>query len=468
MENNSIQYEDRKEVERVILSAIISDGDLSPAVSRNIGQEYFGNHSSEAEFIWNRKQESGAVPTPKTIKKVFKGLDLTPPANNAEIEEAAWYLKQFHAKDLLNKQLLELRPKLSSNNPDGWREILMEWPEKFANIQNIMNSTRAKDFAGDALERYKYVQKRGEQREEGSYRVNFAHEVMNEHFGGYEPGFYLYVARTGKGKTWTCLLDLWWTWYAGRLLDKPVNVGLFSLEMDINKVGLRLDTFESKFSNYDLNRGLARKNKEIEDEEILEQQAIEYKNYIERLAAESEEGKRGKFKIWTREMLGGNVTPSRIEALIKEEDLDFVVVDQLELVDANSGTADERAKLNETSLAFKKMSGMLNIPILVPHQMNRETIKTKEVTDANVAGSDGPARHAEFVCYLERDKTTNVMSYNFLKSRNAPIDKKFYLKWDWDTGVYSVCDIDEETMKVHTDTMQEDMDYLVAETSNNW
>lgn len=436
MENQTVQYQDRKEVERVILAQIISNNDLGPATSLNISQQYFTTYRDLADHLWNTHREKGFVPTKKTIKTLFKKFDGTPPENESEVKEAAAYLQDFHCKDKLVEKLMGLKTGMSDNNPDGWKKILDEWPADLARINSIRDSSSAKDYAADAEERYKYVESRKEQRENRNYRVNFAHGSMNDHFGGYEPGFYLYVARTGKGKTWTCLLDLWWTWYHGRTLDKPVNVGLFSLEMDINKVGLRLDTFENHFSNYDLNRGIIRRDKNIDDDAALEKEADSYRNYIETISTESKEGKRGKFKIWTQEMFNGPITPTRIEALIKEEDLDFVVVDQLELVDPDSRTGDERARLNEVSRAFKKMSGRLGIPILVPHQMNRETVKAKEVTDANVAGSDGPARHAEFVCYLTKDETNNAMLYKFLKARNAPTNREFALEWDWDTGVY--------------------------------
>lgn len=452
---------ERTEIERILLAEVVKRGDTSFLVSQRIDPDYFGPYQSVAVDIWKTKDEKGYVPSLKSVKGRYGNIDWNPTEVEVEIREAVDELREIHAHDELNVELMNLKPALKE--PDGWKNVLKTLPERMYDILGMLEVTGAKDFAADAQDRYDYVVERGKQREEGAWRVNFAHPGMNDHFGGYEPGFYLYVARTGKGKTWTCLLDLWWSWFNGRLLDRKLSVGLFSLEMDYNKVGLRLDTFESNFSNYDLQRGIMRRDKDISEEEELKAEAEEYAAYISRLEEESRLGERGKFKIWTMNNFANGVTPRMIEALIKEEELDFVVIDQLELIEPNSGVKDERARLNEVARDLKIMSGRLGIPILVPHQMNRETVKAKEVDVANVAGSDGPARHAEFVCYLTRDEESKVMWYTFLKARNVPIDRKFALSWDWNTGTYKEADPDFANLEKYNHVMNDDLDKLTGE-----
>ncbi len=455
----------REEAERLLIAEAIKRGNISFLVSQNIDPTFFKPFKSIVEGLWRKVDAlGGRTPSLKSAQQSFPEFDFTPTDEQVDVDEALEITRKAHARDKLHRKIMDLKPLLQEE--DGWLRVLKEFPHEFSNIENILENTAGKDFAEDSLERHEYVRQRAIQREQGNWKVNFAHEGLNDHFGGYEPGFYMYVARTGKGKTWTCLLDLWWSWMQG------ANVGLFSLEMDFHKVGLRLDTFESHFSNFDLNRGVIRKDSSVEDKKLLKQQEKEYTEYLERIKQEAEEGKRGKFRIWPQDIFNTSVTPRRIEALIRDEGLDFVVIDQLELMDADSGVSDERLRLNEVSRQIKLIAGRLNIPILVPHQMNRETVKAKEVTDANIAGSDGPARHADFVCYLTRDEESKIMFYNFLKGRNAPINKPYALEWDWNTGHYKP--VDAELYKLHQmsglnqDLQDEDEKVLLSGKAENW
>lgn len=425
----------RREAERIALAQAVENGTLDVLVKENINPEYFGVYRKDAVKLWNWSNNLGGVlPSIREVEKSeeYSIKDWEP--YTEDVPQALFEIREFHAEDEFNRVLMDMRPALKDKENKGWKQLIKEMPNKLYTIESILENKPAKDFAEHGSERLDYVIERRKQNEKGVWKINFAHNGINDHFGGYEPGFYMYVARTGMGKTWTCLLDLWYSWFKG------ANVGIFSLEMDVNRVGLRLDTFESHFRAYDLSRGIIRRNEEDLSEEDQEREAEEYRQYLLSLKEMSEKGERGKFRIWTESMFQNGVTPKRIEALVRDEGLDFIVVDQLELVNSDTGLTDERARLNEVSREFKRMAERLEIPILVPHQMNRETLKVKDVTAANVAGSDGPARHAEFVCYLTRDENSNILWYDFLKSRNAPTEKKFALQWDWNVGTYKPID----------------------------
>jgi len=467
----------RAETERILLVQAISERRLDLLRNENITPEFFDTHKKIALDLWENydkmkgktislvSAENKATDQEDKKHEIYQTIkDWTPRPD--DVEEAVEELREYHAHDEVNRTLLDIKNMVNSDRKHGWKKIIKAVPTRLAEIENIMVSSKPVDFAVDAEQRLDYIRERARQRESGNWRVQFAHPDMNKFLGGYEPGFYMYVARTGVGKTWSCLLDAWHSWYYA---EEPLNVGIFSLEMNVNRIGLRLDTFGSHFRAFELQKGRIVKDPTIMDPREIEKQANEYRNYLEEIRDDSISGKRGKFRIWTLPSMGGKATPNKIEALVRSEKLDFVVVDQLELVDADEGTMDDKDKLNRTSLAFKKMAENLEIPVLVPHQMNRETLKVKEVTAANVAGSDGPARHAEFVCHLTRDEHSKVMWYSFLKMRDAPSNEQFALQWDYSDGYYSPVGVDnsEYQRSLEQDQAEEDME-ATDDASEGW
>jgi hypothetical protein len=453
----------RSEMERVLLAEAVKRGNLDFLTKQGINPDYFSPHNKTARALWKRTQEIGRVPSRKFVDNLGPKTDIKDWEPESDIvDECVVELRELHSRDEVNRVLFGIKETLGEE--DGWKKVMREVPQLLAKAGMILETNKVIDYAADASTRLDFVNEMKAMREAGVYTVNYAHHGINDHFGGITPGLHLYVARPGVGKTWTCLLDIWYSWTQG------ANVGIFSLEMDANRVGIRLDSLQAHFLGFDLMKGIMRRDPNLQDPMGLVREQQAYRDHLVGLEKMAESGECGKMKIWTMQNFrNAPPTPRMIEALAREEGLDVVLIDQLELVEADSGNKNKIDKLDEVARDLKLAAERMNIPFLVPHQMNRATIKEKEVSIANLANSDGPARHADTVCYLTRDKDANILMYDFLKSRNGPADDKFALEWDWSNGVYRTMDMDETTQAIMDARERQDEEELSErEEDGDW
>lgn len=152
---------------------------------------------------------------------------------------------------------------------------------------------------------------------------------------------------------------------------------------------------------------------------------------------------------------------SRVKAWRRLGRIDFVVIDYLEMIDANAGDAREKreTQLGNTTKTLKRMAQEQRMPVMLLVQLNREGEKTvsKQPTGTNIRGSDQPFHVADIVLmvyraeyYLDRGQTVGTSTdptppagYTIIsieKNRNGPAGTAecFFRKetacfYDWDS-----------------------------------
>ena len=92
--------------------------------------------------------------------------------------------------------------------------------------------------------------------------------------------------------------------------------------------------------------------------------------------------------------------PAYVQAAQAEHGLDIVFVDYLQLLDAESDTAQEQVRA--ASQGLRALARQADIPIIALAQLNRQAETAPVPTYAMIEGSGGPARDADLVFVLYR------------------------------------------------------------------
>ncbi len=434
----------RERCERQLLAYAAKVGSTDFLRKEQMGPSFFHEYHDEAVKLFKLQETDGFLPTvqrlteatdPKTEKRYFENLDFSEAPDERDVPDYKRELRQHHGQDVYLEKMAEAKQAWKDGNWDEIPQKMNRWAQE---IQAVLVPNQVMDLTADAAERYNYFQERSKAAIEGTWLTQFAHPEMNEFIGGYQPGdLVTYVSRPGVGKTFSIVLDAFHCWSNG------ASVLFVSMETDQNQIGFRFDALHSQkgeepgFSTYNLRKGLAVKVPDLPPSEkrvyATDETAQEYYEYIERLREMRKRGECPPFYVVTPKNAQGRITPSYIEALARELNVDIVFVDYMGLVPSDTGQKEERFRLAEVSWAFKEAAVRLNIPFVVPHQMNRETEKAKEINVANFAGSDAVGQNVDVGIYITKEE--NVVKYQLLKVRGGPSNRRFAWVWDYDTGI---------------------------------
>lgn len=222
------------------------------------------------------------------------------------------------------------------------------------------------------------------------------------------------LARMGMGKTWLLIYSCIAAWRSG------FRCGFVSIEMGKDDIGYRIDTILSGLSNSALRRGEAVDMKE-------------YQRYLTML-----EGKRG-ILLRSKKDFAGHITPSKIHAWIKSQQLDIVFLDGISYVEnerRNANSKSEAATITDVCEDLMAVSTDLGVPIVVTVQANRGGAdRTQNPGLEHVRGSDGVGINASFVASIAYpDDTHQVLSMEVLKCRFGAVGGRFNYDWNPDYG----------------------------------
>ena len=241
--------------------------------------------------------------------------------------------------------------------------------------------------------------------------------------------------------TWILTKMLHTAWKGNR------NVGLLEPEMTANKIGLRFDTFNSKFSNSSLTYG-----------KLDDAQNAEYDKYIEGLETCQNPF---KFLVATPSDLGGNVTVSALKQFCLSNQLDVLAIDGI------SYLRDERGKSNDSlsttysniSADLMSLSVELGIPIYIVVQSNREggVGSGGRLSLENVRDSDAISYAASTILgFWKPPEAQDRLNMQILKNRFGPSGIALTYLWDIDNGEFSFvgegADVEDATQSGTADT----------------
>jgi len=191
---------------------------------------------------------------------------------------------------------------------------------------------------------------------------------------GLRPKLYTLAAATGLGKTTLALNIAHNVVSAGNQDPPPVGL-IITLEMDVEELHVRALSTATRIDSYLIESG---KLGESEKERVRKASAL-----MAQLPIEYVEG----FTSVTARSIAARVEKVRR----KYKRLDFVIVDYLQLLDADDKHENEVARLTEITRTLKRISLKYHIPVIELSQLNRKFAdrakKDPVLSDLRASGS---------------------------------------------------------------------------------
>ena len=388
-----------------VLNLCLSSKDISIITDKGLTYEYFPNYKEEFNFIYNHYKQYNQVPDLATFLKVFPNFEVI------DVHESRDYLLEELYKERNETFLVEtfnkIRELILKGKTDAAINLFTQASEKTAEIKSL----DAVDILSDISRYDEYVDKCSNLTK---YYVPTGFKELDQLLGGYDKlnEYCTIIARSGNGKTWTLLKSV------VAAVDRGLTVGLFSGEMELNKVSYRLDTLMSHLSNTCIIRG----NATI---------STQYKQYLDNL----KENHKGKLFVLTPDRINGDPTVDSLISFIDKYKLDILFVDQQTLLTDRHRARTSFEKAANISKDLKMLQVKKHIPIITVTQQNRTTIE-----EGGFAGTE----HIGQSDRIGQDSTTilsivlkdDIMTIHVVKARDGGTGKSFNYMVNLDKGTF--------------------------------
>lgn len=388
-----------------LLNKILSTKNFGIVTLNNLTEEYFFNYPAEFTFLKNHYNTYQAVPDALTFVDSFPNFDLF------EVTEPDNYLIEAVTKDYKDKYMAEVFNKVKKSLESGNTE----------DAEFIFNQAYEGLPRGGALQcvdimtdhsRFDRYLDRGDNK--NSYYLSTGFDELDRIIGGIDRKNenMVIAARTGIGKTWTlCKM-------AAAACMQGLNVGFYSGEMSVDKVGYRVDTLIGHIQNMALARG-----------ELMIQK--EYHKYLGSLKNSG----YGSFKVLTPAMIAGPATVSALQAFVERYNLDVLFIDQYSLLEDESRAKVAHEKVANISKAIKNLQVMKEIPIISVAQLNRSKNEDGSQDTTQIGLSDRIGQDATSIIML--DRKDNVFTLNIIKARDGGDGRKLEYSVDLNRGTFT-------------------------------
>lgn len=391
-----------------VLNYILNTKDKSVITLNNLTKDYFSEYEAEFEFIKNHLEKFNQICDTETFLATF------PDFNLFVVNEPISYLLDELLKDFKTRKLAE-----SFNNVknyllnDNYQKAITTFNNTFDSLSKIGIAVQSVDILKDKSRYDEYIAK---VENFNKFYLSTGFQELDNLIGGIDrqEELGLIVARSGKGKSWF-LLKL-----ATAAVKSGLQVGLYSGEMSVNKVGYRVDTLLSHLSNGALMHG----NANIKEE---------YQTYLNTLI-----NYQGSLKVLTPSMLNGYAKVSDLQSFVEKEKLDILFIDQISLLNDDKKAKNPVEKISNISKDLKNLQVIKKIPIISVVQQNRTKNDDDTTIDTNqVALGDRLAQDATFILGLMRDKKDNtIMKIIPVKLRDGASNNELQYKVDFNTGTF--------------------------------
>ncbi len=245
------------------------------------------------------------------------------------------------------------------------------------------------------------------------------YDRFNEMTSGFQPGdLIILAARPSMGKTSFMMNIAESIAIPGkdgmpRAGDRLYSVGVFSLEMSKEQIGLRILSSESGVSNHLIRSGM-----------------LSERNWRELAEASS---RLAKGKIYVDDTAGMDPLEMRAKArrLKMEMGLDMIMVDYLQLMSVKGKIESRQQEVSQISRSLKAIAKELGVPLLSLSQLSRRSEQRTgdhrpQLSDLRESGSI--EQDADLVCFIYRDEVYNketeekgIAEIIIGKQRNGPI-----------------------------------------------
>lgn len=233
------------------------------------------------------------------------------------------------------------------------------------------------------------------------------------------------------------------SWFGMKLAENGplklnLDVGFYSGEMDIESQTFRFDTLFSNLNNTDL----------VQGDVNLER----YKEYLEQIAKF-----KNHFYITTPQELGGYATVPKLEAFVNKYNLQYLVVDQLSLVeDARAQKGQPiRKTYDNICMDLFRLSTRYKIPVVLMCQANRKSLEKGPKGEMAAPGegsaseSDAIEHHSSKILSLFRKEDT--LEVTVVKNRHGSKFHKYLYAIDYGHGTFKYI----PTVRKENDSVQQ-------------
>jgi replicative DNA helicase len=246
--------------------------------------------------------------------------------------------------------------------------------------------------------------------------INTGYDRFNEMTSGFQSSDLVIIAsRPSMGKT-SFMLNMA---EAMAVPDKAgtkeqlYSVGIFSLEMSKEQLGLRLLSSEAGVSNHLIRAGI-----------------LSDKNLRDLTDAS---GRVGRAKIFIDDTPSLDILEMRAKArrLRMEHGLDVIMIDYLQLMSVKGRVESRNQEISQISRGLKGIAKELNVPLIALSQLSRRPEQRTgdhrpQLSDLRESGSI--EQDADLVCFIYRDEVYNretedkgLAEILVAKQRNGPI-----------------------------------------------
>ena len=402
-----------------VLNKVLNTKDYSIILLNNLDERYFYNYVAEFKFIKKHYETYQTVPDKLTFAAAFPDFDLI------EVTEPDNYLLEQLTRDFKKSFLATAFNQMRKYIEEDKIDAAVNYFE--SSVENMRGGSPIKsvDILQDSSRYDKFVERTADR---SKYYISTGFKELDNIIGGVdrENENMVIAARTGIGKT-NLLIK-----FAVEFAKQGLRVGLYEGEMTEDKVGYRVDTYLGHIDNTGLNRG---------DASITSQ----YKTYLEGLKTG---GIKGSLKVLTPAQVGGAVTVDTLEAFIKREHLEVLLVDQYSLLEDTSHAKSSWERVGNISKAIKNLQVRYCIPIISVSQMNRTKEEDGEQDTTQIGLADRIGQDATVVLMLSRSssnkskdskesKEKDLLHINIVKSRDGGDNRKLTYKADFNYGRFT-------------------------------
>lgn len=402
-------------IQEQVLNYLVQSKDSSFLLLNNLSEDFFSDYKDEFNFINNHYSEYKTIPDKETFLYKF------PNFNYFEVGETPQYLlsKLYDDKNFrdLTSVLNKMRKVLINEDYEAAVKLFSEANDKLQSSKHLESTSIIKDTSRFEA----YVERT---QDFSKYYIKTGFNELDSVIGGWdrEDELATIVARTNQGKSWILLKT------ALAAAEQGLNVGIYSGEMSVRKVGYRIDTLFGHISNSSMIHG----NFNIYSD---------YEKYINSLKNGSI---KGDIKVLTPDMISGPAGVTALRAFIEKEKLDMLCIDQHSLLEDDRKARNPVDKAANISRDLKNLQVMERIPIIAVSQQNRNS--TEEGIDTtHIAQSDRIGQDSTVILAFHQDG--KVLTMTLIKSRDSEVGKKLQYAIDLDKGLFTYIPSESDAAK---------------------
>jgi replicative DNA helicase len=393
--------------EHRLVSKVIRDRDLIPALERGVQDNWFLDEDNKKVWAFVRKHysEYSEVPTGTTVKDHYPNYKIL------DVQDSIDYLLDTMVdfrRRLLTRQGLENAVEQLQDNDHNAALMAMEATISKVNEQGVLG-THEVDLTKNTEQRYKDYQALQNQTFLG---IPTGFEKIDEATAGLQGGQLITVIappKTGKSQ-----IALQMAINVHRLGKTPM---FQSFEMNNHEQQQRHDAMRAHISH-----GRYRRGKLLPPEES---RLIDMLNEME---------KEHPFHLV--DAVNG-ITVSALSAKIEQTKPDIVFVDGVYLMlDEITGEMNTPQAITNITRAMKRLAQRINKPIVITTQTLLWKMRAGKVTADSIGYSSSFFQDSDVILGLEPvEEDEEIRLLKIVQSRNCP-PSETAITWRWDTGCF--------------------------------